>query len=306
MITKEIMEAAIFETVTRSSCELSRDVHAAFENAIRSEKRERAKEAFETTLQSLDQSAKVRNPLCPDTGWPLFFSKVGNEAKIDGGVLGLEEVAKRMVEKATKEGFLRSTMRHPLTGDDPAGTNVGMNVPGFNYKFVPGNSIQITYVAKGGGSECFGGTRYRMVAFADGLMGIEKSIIDWYIAAARAGAICPPSILGVGIGGTADIATKLAKEAAVLRVIGSHHPESMIAKIEEDLTAAINKLGIGPMGSGGTTSVFAVNVEYSLSHIAGIAVAMSANCWVGRRATTKIGSDGKIEALNNPSWFSGR
>jgi tartrate/fumarate subfamily iron-sulfur-dependent hydro-lyase alpha chain len=305
MITKEIMEAAIFETVTRSSCELSKDVHAAFESAIRSEKRQRAKEAFETTLQSMDQSAKVRNPLCPDTGWPLFFSKVGNEAKIEGGVLALEEVAKGMVEKATKEGYLRSTMKHPLSGDDP-GTNVGMNIPGFTYKFVPGNALQITYVAKGGGSECFGGTRYRMVAFADGLMGIEKSIIDWYIAAARAGAICPPSILGVGIGGTADIATKLAKEAAVLRIIGSHHPESVIAKIEEDLTAAINKLGIGPMGSGGTTSVFAVNVEYSLTHIAGIAVAMSANCWVGRRATTMIRSDGKIEALDNPNWFNGR
>ncbi len=196
-------------------------------------------------------------------------------------------------------------MKHPLTGDDP-GTNVGINVPGFTYKFVPGDFMQITYVAKGGGSECFGGTRYRVIAFADGVTGIKKSIIDWYIAAARAGAICPPSILGVGIGGTANIATHLAKEAATLRTIGSHHPEPIIAEIEKDLTTAINKLGIGPMGSGGATSVFAVHVEYSLTHLAGIALAMSANCWVARRATTKIYSDGRTEEFDNPNWFNGR
>jgi tartrate dehydratase alpha subunit/fumarate hydratase class I-like protein len=89
-------------------------------------------------------------------------------------------------------------MKHPLTGDDP-GNNIGMNIPDFTYKFVPGDSIQITYVAKGGGSECFGGTRYRMVAFADGVTEIKRPIIDWYIAAASAGTVCPPSILGVGI-----------------------------------------------------------------------------------------------------------
>jgi fumarate hydratase subunit alpha len=305
MITTKVLENAIFNAIKKSSCQISLDIHSAFERAIESEKTEKAKRAFETTLESLDQSAKLRNPLCPDTGWPLFFCKIGSDVKVEGGLINLEEVAKRMVERATKEGYLRSTMKHPLTGDDP-GTNVGTNIPGFTYKFLPGDSIQITYVAKGGGSECFGGTRYRVVAFADGITGIKKSIVDWYIAAARAGAICPPSIIGVGIGGTADIATKLAKEAAVLRLIGSHHSESTIAKIEEDLTTALNRLGIGPMGSGGATSVFAVNVEYSLTHLAGIAVAMSANCWVGRRATTRIYADGRTEEVDNPNWFDGR
>ena len=219
--------------------------------------------------------------------------------------MAFEEAAKRMVAKATRDGYLRSTMKHPLTGADP-GTNVGVNVPGFTYKFVPGDSFQVSFVAKGGGSECFGGTRYRVVAFADGLAGIEKTIIDWYMSAARAGAICPPAILGIGIGGTADISTHLAKEAAVLRVIGSRHPEPAFSKIEEDLTAALNDLGFGAMGSGGETSVFAVNVEYSLTHIAGIAVAMSANCMVGRRATTKIFADGRTEELDDPGWFNGR
>jgi tartrate/fumarate subfamily iron-sulfur-dependent hydro-lyase alpha chain len=305
MITKDVMQEAIFQTIQRGACRISPDVEAAFRAAAERETTERAKQAFVATLSSLEESAAIRNPLCPDTGWPLFFCKVGNEAQIEGGIVQMEETAREMVAKATRAGYLRSTMKHPLTGYDP-GTNVGPNVPGFTYQFVPGDSLQISYVAKGGGSECFGGTRYRVVAFADGLTGIKKTVIDWYIAASRAGAICPPSILGVGIGGTADIATNLAKEAAALRIIGSRHPEPEIARIEVELAEAINSLDIGPMGSGGKTSVFAVNVEYSLTHLAGIAVAMSANCWVARRATTRIHADGRVEPLDQPNWFGGR
>jgi len=305
MISRDALEEAIFETVKRSSCRISPDVHSAFERAIQREESLLSRKALDGTLRSLDVSIEKECLACPDTGWPLFFFKVGNEASVEGGMLALEEIARRMVEKATKKGFLRATMRHPLTGWDP-GNNVGMNVPSFTYKFVPGNFVQVTFVAKGGGSECFGGTRYRVVAFADGLKGIEKSIIDWYIAASRAGAICPPSVLGVGIGGTSDIATHLAKQAAALRVIGSRHPDPQMAKIEEDLTEGLNELGIGAMGSGGKVSVFAVHVEYSMSHIAGIAVAMSANCMVARRATTRLYADGRKEELNNPNWFDGR
>jgi L(+)-tartrate dehydratase alpha subunit len=305
MITKKILEETFFKTIKKSSCHISKDIHSAFEKAIATEKSVVSKRAFESTLQSLDLSIERECLACPDTGWPLFFFKIGNEAKIEGGVMAAEEIAAKMVEKATREGYLRATMKHPLTGFDP-GNNLGPNIPGFTYKFVPGDFFQVTYAAKGGGSECFGGTRYRVIAFADGLTGIEKSIIDWYIAASRAGAICPPAVLGVGIGGTADIATHLAKEAAALRIIGSKHPEPEIAKIEQDLFAAINGLGIGAMGSGGQTSVFGVHVEYSMTHLAGIAIAMSANCMVARRATTKIFADGRTEELDSPRWFNGR
>jgi len=263
MITRKAMERAIFKTIKKSSCNISPDVRSAFERAIQVEKSEVSKRAFSGTLESLDQSTEKGNCACPDTGWPLFFIKIGKDAIIEGGIIGLEEISKKMVERATTEGYLRATMKHPLTGFDP-GNNIGANVPHFTYKYVPGDFIQITYVAKGGGSECLGGTRYRMVAFADGLVGIEKFIVDSYIAASRAGAICPPSVLGLGIGGTSDIAMKLAKEAAVLRVIGSRHPEPMIANIEEDLYQAINKLKIGAMGSGGGTSVFSVNSRVCL------------------------------------------
>ena len=302
MIRKETLEDVIFKIIKKSSCCITRDIHDAFQEEIKSAKTEKGKKAFSNLLKSMELSIERENPACPDTGWPLFFYKIGNEADIEGGILELEEISRKMVKKATKKGYLRSTMKHPLTGYDP-GNNVGLHVPHFDYKFVPGKDIQVTYVAKGGGSECFGGTRYRMIAFADGIKGIEKFIIDSYIAATRAGAICPPGILGIGIGGTANIAANIAKEAACLRLIGSHHPEPMITKIETDLYQALNKLGIGIMGSGEGASVLAVNVEYAYTHIAGIAVATSSNCCVSRRATAKINVNGKIEELDNPDWF---
>ena len=235
MIRKEVLEDVIFKTIKKSSCNIPKDVHNALEKEIKLAEAEKGKEAFSNLLKSLDLSIERENLACPDTGWPLFFYKIGNEADIEGGILKLEEISRKMVEKATKKGYLRSTMKHPLTGYDP-GNNIGLHVPHFDYKFVPGKDIQVTYVAKGGGSECFGGTRYRMIAFADGIIGIEKFIIDSYIAATKAGAICPPGILGVGIGGTANIAANIAKEAACLRLIGTHHPEPMIKKIKQICT----------------------------------------------------------------------
>jgi len=302
MINEKIMEKVILNTIIKSSCVIPNDIIASFHQITESKKTGEEKDAFENMVKSLELSAKRKNPACPDTGWPLFFYKIGNDAVIEGGILKLEEISRKMVARATKEGFLRSTMKHPITGEDP-GNNIGPHVPNFDYKFVPGNAIQLTYVAKGGGSECFGGTRYRMIAFADGIKGIEKFVIDSYISATRAGAICPPGILGIGIGGTANIAANIAKEAACLRIIDSRHPEPMIAKMEEDLFHEINNLGIGIMGSGKGPSVLSVNIEYAYTHIAGIAVALSSNCCISRRATTIIYDDGKIEELVNPDWF---
>ena len=217
----------------------------------------------------------------------------------------LEEAARRAVAKATKLGYIRATMKHPLTGFDP-GNNIGENIPDFTYKFVDGEDIEITYAAKGGGSECFGGTRHRIVAFADGIAGIEKFIIDSFVASARAGAVCPPSVLGIGIGGTANVAANLAKEAACLRKVGSHHPDPMFSKIEEDLYEALNSLGIGILGAGGDTSVLGVNVEYAYTHIAGIAVATSTNCMIARRASSKISSSGQHTIMESAMWFGDR
>jgi len=305
MIKTEIYEQALFETVKRGATEISPDVKEAFINAIAREQNPDAKRGLEATLKSMEMSKVRENPLCVDTGWPIFYFKVGNSCELEGGLMELENAARRAVARATELGYLRATMKHPLTGYDP-GNNIGMNIPDFTYQFVEGDSIEISYAAKGGGSECFGGTRHRIVAFADGIKGIEKFVLESFVASARAGAVCPPSVLGIGIGGTANVAANLAKEAACLRTVGSKHPEPMFAKIEEELYEAINSLGIGILGAGGTTSVLAVNVEYAYTHIAGIACATSTNCMVARRASSRVDADGTITKMISPNWFGDR
>ena len=305
MIKTEVYEQALFETIKRGATEISPDVKDAFIKAINKEENPDAKNGLEATLKSMEMSKMRENPLCVDTGWPIFYFKVGNQCELEGGFVELENAARRAVAKATELGYLRATMKHPLTGYDP-GNNIGMNIPDFTYQFVDGDAIEMSYAAKGGGSECFGGTRHRIVAFADGIKGIEKFVIDSFVASARAGAVCPPSVLGIGIGGTANVAANLAKEAACLRTVGSHHPDPMFAKIEEDLYEAINSLGIGILGAGGSTSVLAVNVEYAYTHIAGIACATSTNCMVARRASTRINADGLITNMISPNWFGDR
>lgn len=305
MIKTDLYEEVIFETIRKGSTIISDDVLAAFKKAIAIETSPVAKSGLEKTLESIELSVVRDNPACPDTGWPIFYFKIGNECELEGGMMALEEATRRAVIRATEKGYLRKTMKHPLTGFDP-GNNIGMNIPDFTYQFVPGKDIEVTYVAKGGGSECFGGTRHRVIAFADGIVGIEKFIIDCFVDSTRTGAICPPNILGVGIGGTANVAANLAKKAACLRTVGSRHPDPLIAKMEEDLYQALNSLGIGVMGSGGKTSVLAVHIEYAFTHIAGIAVATSSNCMVARRASTRILSDSTVQAMTSPDWFGGR
>ena len=305
MITREIYEQAVYQAICRGSSVIAPDVRRAFEQAIEKEGRAAAREGLEKTYESIKLSAERRNPACPDTGWPIFYFKVGNDCELEGGFMALEEATRAAVRRATKEGFLRATMKHPLTGYDP-GDNIGNNIPDFTYRFVPGRDLEITYVAKGGGSECFGGTRHRVVAFADGVKGIERFVIDSFVEATRSGGICPPSILGIGIGGTANIAANLAKEAACLRTVGSHNPDELFRKIEEDLYAALNRLGVGIMGIGGDTSVFAVNVEYAYTHIAGICVAISSNCMVARRGSVHVSETGEIREMESPGWFEGR
>lgn len=303
MIIKERLKEALDLAVFRGATYLSDDVYEALEAAIAREDGP-AKEGLRRTLRSLEISREKGLPACPDTGWPLFFIKLGNEAQIEGGVLAIEELGRQAIREATLRGTLRKTMKHPITGFDP-GDNVSDHTPWFDIKYVPGTDIEITYAAKGGGSEVFGGTRHQMLAFADGLDGIRQFIIDAYIASARAGAVCPPGILGVGIGGTANMAADLAKEAACLRKIGSRHPEPVFAKLEEELEQSINALGIGHMGAGGRTSVLAVHVEYSYTHIAGVAVATSTNCCVARRGTVRLTED-SMEILPNANWFGTR
>jgi fumarate hydratase subunit alpha len=305
MIKREVYEEALYQACRKAATSISKDVEKAFLDAIAKETNPAAKKGFQATLDSLYKSIERDNAACADTGWPLYFFKIGIDCQLEGGVIGLEEAARSAVARCTKAGYIRATMKHPITGYDP-GNNCGPNAPIFDMKFVPGDNIEITYCAKGGGSECFGGTRQKVIAFADGVKAYEKCVIDWYVEATWQGATCPPSVLGIGIGGTANVSAHLAKQAAMLRAIGSQNPTPEFAQMERDLYDVLNDLDNGIMGVGGKTSVFAVNVEYAFTHLDGIIVSMASNCMVARRATYRINADSTMEVLDNAMWFGDR
>ena len=306
MIPQALLADALYDTICRATCRISKDVRAAFETSIVKETSAHSQKALSETLESLNLSVERNNLACPDTGWPLFFIKLGNECVLEGGLMAFEELGRQQVARATRDGFLRSTMKDPFDGTDPRTKrrheHPGLHLQVRTRRFDPG----VLCRQGGAARNASAAPAIAVVAFADGMQGIKKFVIDSHIAATRAGAICPPSVLGIGIGGTANIAANLAKQAACLRTIGSRHAEPRIARLEDELTEALNGLGIGAMGAGGDVSVFAVNVEYAYTHIAGIALATSSNCLVARRATTRVGADGTVEQLDNPNWFDGR
>lgn len=301
MIEAEKIEKGVDKAIKKTVTTLAPDVREAFKNAIKKESLEKAREGLISTFKSAELARKSKSLLCPDTGHPLFYIKIGEDANIEGGISTLKRECLKKVRKNTEQGYLRSSMKHPITRKDP-GDNIGENMPYITYKFCSGNSIEVTFVAKGGGSELFGGTRYRVLAPADGVIGVKKFVVDCFIQAAETGKVCPPVILGIGIGGTADLCMRLAKEAAVLRTVESNHPEKKIAELEKELEEGVNNLELGNMGIGGRTSAFTVNIEYALSHSGGLPVGINTNCSLARRRTVKIGEN-KITLRHSPNWF---
>ncbi|HNS31919.1 MAG TPA: fumarate hydratase [bacterium] len=261
-----------------------------------------AEKSMKATLENLELCKRESLLACPDTGYPLFYFRVGEGIFPEKGLSSIYDLCRCSVKNATENNRLRKTMVHPLTRHNP-GTNVLQFLPKVEIKFSRGiDYIEATFVPKGGGSEIFG-TFYRMITPVDGLKGIEKFIIDSSMRAMESGKSCPPNLIGIGIGGTADLCMKLAKESALLRPVGSRHPEKLIADMEISLRDDINSLGIGSMGTGGKTSLLDLHIEYAASHTAALPVAFNCQCSVCRRATARIYPGGIVEMLDCPDWF---
>ncbi|MFX0113234.1 MAG: fumarate hydratase, partial [Candidatus Hodarchaeota archaeon] len=172
--------------------------------------------------------------------------------------------------------------------------NTGKGAPFINLDIVKGNKIKITAFPKGGGSENM--SALGMLKPGQGLLGVKKFVVDTVIAAGAQP--CPPIIVGVGIGGGADIAMKVAKKQ-LLRPIGERHPDKELAEIEEELLKAINTTGIGAMGVGGNYTALDVKADYVMRHPATLPVGVAIQCWASRRATAEISEDGTIKFLTH-------
>ncbi len=228
---------------------------------------------LEQILQNADIAAKEQIPLCQDCGAAVVFVELGQEVHITGG--DMVTAINEGVKQAYNEGYLRKSMvKQPFS----ARVNTKDNTPAIIYTdIVPGDKVKITVVPKGGGAENM--SRLGMLTPAAGRKGVVDLVLD---AVDKAGSNpCPPIIVGVGIGGTAEKTLQLAKKS-LLRKVGEHNPDPEVAELERELLEKVNNLGIGPMGYGGRTTALAVNVEVFPAHIASMPVAVNLNCHSSR------------------------
>jgi L(+)-tartrate dehydratase alpha subunit len=246
-----------------------------------------ARTRLDVMIKSIDVSDRTGIIVCQDTGICVFFVKLGTEFAVNGA--RLIDSLRRGIAVATKEHDLRSSIVHPITRENRQ-DNTGAGIPDVHVEFVDGSDeLEILLVPKGSGSENM--SYLKMLSPAEGISGVKRFVLDSVIDAGPRP--CPPTVVGVGIGGTADLCAALAKKA-ILRPVGEPHPEPDIAAMERKLLAAINETGIGPQGLGGNVTSFAVHVEYAATHISMNPVAVNIQCWRGERASATISSTGAV------------
>lgn len=263
------------------------DVRAAIGRAEQVETEHGARTRLRVMADAVATSDRTGLIVCQDTGIPVYFLTIGDRFPIGGSLL--ERAATTGIARATERFGLRSSVVHPVTRHNHQ-TNTGAGVPIFHVHFAEeADWADLLLVPKGSGSENM--SFLAMLTPADGLDGVKRFVLDSVMAAGAKP--CPPTIVGVGLGGTADECVALAKRA-IARPVGAPHPEPDIADLEERLCAALNATGIGPQGLGGATTAFAVHVEYAYTHISMNPVAVNIQCWRGERAAARIHGDGTV------------
>ena len=299
-ISRELIYQVGYETNKRAAIVVPQDGLTAFGEAFERESKPLAHFILGQILENAKLAVVDARPMCGDTGLPRYYVKMGNEARIDGGVVALERALRQAVADVTQDIQLRSNRVHPLTRRNP-GNNVGMFAPNIDYSFEPGGDwIDIIAIHKGG----LFGTDYRMLFPADGTDGIKRFLLDNMAEFARRGLSCPPVVVGVGLGGTKDQAVSLSKEAACLRLIGDRHPEPEVAELEEELRLLANQTGFGVMGVGGDTTALDVHVEIAYTHTGGLPIAISQFCTAYRRSVARVHPSGEVEFREDPNWFT--
>lgn len=284
------LEETIITLLRLAVTDLPEDVTHKLQQFLDKETNPTAKEQLEAILENIRLAREQSIPMCQDTGIQIFYVTVGSKFPLLDKIPQIVETA---VKRGTQEIPLRPNTVDPILHKNP-GNNTGKYIPWINWKIVKGSDLQITVLPKGGGSENV--CRLGMLSPGQGLKGMKRFIVE---AVIEAGAKpCPPTILGIGIGGGADICMKLAKEQ-LLRPVGKRHTHPKIAKLEEELLEAVNQTGIGPMGLGGDTTVLDVHIEVAMRHPASFPIGLAVQCWAARRASATISADGSIKITSH-------
>jgi fumarate hydratase subunit alpha/L(+)-tartrate dehydratase alpha subunit len=283
-----LVETTCRDLYIQSLKEIPPDVVAAIRLAASRETKEVAKRIFSHYIQSIELGRDKDMIVCQDTGIPIYWVEIGGNLRLDGSLL--TDAIIRGTERATREHPLRSSIVSPIKRENRQ-TSTGHRIPVIHYDFVAGSDLlDILFMPKGSGSENM--SFMKMLVPADGVNGIKRFVLENVVGAGAKP--CPPTIVGIGIGGTSDLCMTLAKKATS-RPLGSKNPEPEMAALEEELFDAINQTGIGPQGLGGNTTALAVHIESAWTHITCNPVAVNMQCWRAERRRAKISPDGKVE-----------
>src|SRR4026209_2999391 len=243
---------------------------------------------LETIHRNVEIADEQKNLVCQDTGIADYYCRVGEHFPLHPA--RIQAALKAGTERATVEHPLRSNTVHTLTREN-TGANVGYRVPILHWDFVPdGDGLDVKCVPKGSGSENM--TFLKMLVPADGVAGIKRFVLDSIVGAG--GKPCPRGIVGSGLGGSADYAMHLAKEA-IARPVGSRNPDPLVAQLEDELYELLNETGIGPMGLGGDVTVLQCHIEHADTHMTLNPVAVKYRRWAPRRASAHISAGGEVD-----------
>ena len=278
----------------RALTDIPKDVRVGLKSAKDAEtaaQQKTAEKVMLTVLENVRVADEKNMMVCQDTGLPIYRVRVGNQLQLD--MLEVKNRLKIGAERATREYPLRSNTVHPVTRKN-TGTNTGQGMPVIKFDFVEGDTIEIQMAPKGSGSENM--SFLKMLVPGEGIKGIYKFVLQCVFDSGANP--CPPVIVGIGLGGTSDVAAALAKEASCFRRVGTHNSDPDIAKMERELLDLINQTGIGPQGLGGATTAMAVNIEWAHTHISQNPVAVNMQCWRGERAGAIIDGEGNVTRMD--------
>ncbi|MGZ4384921.1 MAG: fumarate hydratase [Gaiellaceae bacterium] len=284
---KGVVADAAAELYVRALKDIPQDLRDALAAALGRETSTAGKRVLETIVRNVQVAEQERNLVCQDTGIAVYSCRVGEGFPLHPARIA--EALKEGTERATLEHPLRSNAVHTLTREN-TGPNTGYRLPIVHWEFVADwDGLDVKCVPKGSGSENM--SFLKMCIPADGVRGIKQFVLESIVGAG--GKPCPPGIVGVGVGGSADYAMYLAKDA-ITRPVGTHNPDPEVAKLERELYGLLNETGIGPMGLGGDVTVLAVHVEHADTHMTLNPVAVNYQCWAARRASVHISADGSV------------
>ncbi len=287
---RDILVDALVRQTILAVTTLPDDVKNAIRKAYEKESSPVAKKILGSIIDNYTMSEETGRPMCQDTGTLIWYVDAGIDFPL---LLELKDIIREAARQATLKVPIRPNAVDPFRAKN-SGDNTGRFMPWINWEIREGEDVILTLLPKGGGSEFT--SQLKMISPGLGIKGVKEAVIKAVYEAG--GKPCPPIIVGVGIGGGADIALKLGK-MALLRPLDQKHEDPEVDELEEELFEKLNSLGIGPMGLGGDTTVLGVNVEYAFRHPATLPVAIVTQCWAARRATIRVSKDGKVEFLSH-------